>query len=175
MGCRPYFVADRLEALVAEGDSRSSSRVREHGSYRLVWQLNVAIQTPWSRCLYLHVVWTNRIVHIQRVARFWLDLPLRFRLCLYLNVQQIHRYSRSQVRNVCRFPEHSHGTFVLSWQVALFCELDLGSVGLVGSFLLVEQFLNPIPSSNYLSRKSSEAAEVTHVLFRIWFLQFPSW
>ena len=30
MGCRHYFVADRLEALVDEGDSRSSSRVREH-------------------------------------------------------------------------------------------------------------------------------------------------
>ena len=46
MGCRHYFVVDRLEALVDEGDSRSSSRVREHGSFRLVSQLQVAIQTP---------------------------------------------------------------------------------------------------------------------------------
>ena len=46
MGCRHYFVADRLEVLVDEGDSRSSSRVREHGSFRLVSQLHVAIQTP---------------------------------------------------------------------------------------------------------------------------------
>ena len=111
------------------------------------------------------------------VAPFWLDLRLRFCLCLclYLNVQQTNWYSRSQVRNVCRFPEHSNGTFVLSLQVALFCELDLGLVGLVGSVLLVEQLLNPIPSSNYLSKKFSEAAEVIHVLFRLWFLQFPSW
>ena len=158
MGCRPYFVADRLEALVDEGDSRSSSPVREHGSFRIVSQLHVAIQTPWSRCLYLHVVWTNRIVHIQRVARFWLDLRLRsrLRLCLYLNVQT-HWYFRSQVRNVCRFPEHSNGTFVLSWQVALFCELDLGLVGLVGSFLIVEhlwtQFLHPIISQGNLRKR----------------------
>ena len=46
MGCRHYFVADRLEELLDEDDSRSSSRVREHGSFRLVSQLHVAIQTP---------------------------------------------------------------------------------------------------------------------------------
>ena len=54
-------------------------------------------------------------------------------VCLYLNVQQTNWYSRSQVRNVCRFPEHSNGTFVLSQRVALFCELDLGLVGLLGN------------------------------------------
>ena len=44
-------------------------------------------------------------------------------------------------------------------------DLDLGLVGLVGNFLLVEQLLllvveqllNPIPSSNHVSRKSLEA------------------
>ena len=66
-----------------------------------------------------------------------------------------------------RFPEHSNGTFVVSQQVALFCELDYGLVGLVGSLLIVEQLLNPIPSSNHFSRKSSEADEVIHILFRI--------
>ena len=45
MGRRHYFVADRLEELVDEDDSRSSSRVREHGNFRLVSQLHVAIQT----------------------------------------------------------------------------------------------------------------------------------
>ena len=52
-------------------------------------------------------------------------------------------------------------------------DLDLGLVGLVGNFLLVEQLLllvveqllNPIPSSNQVSRKSLEEAEVTHILF----------
>ena len=51
MGCRHHFVADRLEDLVDEGDCRSSSRVREHENFRLVSQLHVAIQRPWSRCL----------------------------------------------------------------------------------------------------------------------------
>ena len=41
-GCRRYFVANRLEVLVDEGDSLSSSRVREHGNFLLVhncmWQ-----------------------------------------------------------------------------------------------------------------------------------------
>ena len=84
MGCRHYFVPDRLKALVDEGDSRSSSRVREHGSFRLVSQLHVAIQTLWSRRLFPHVVWTNRwIVHFQRVAPFYHDLRLRFRLRLW--------------------------------------------------------------------------------------------
>ena len=46
MGCRHYFVVDRLEELVDEGDSRSSLGVRENGSFRLVSQLHVAIQTP---------------------------------------------------------------------------------------------------------------------------------
>ena len=45
MGCRGYFAANRLEVLLDEDDSRSSSRVREHGSFLLVSQLHVAIQT----------------------------------------------------------------------------------------------------------------------------------
>ena len=49
-----------------------------------------------------------------------------------------------------RFPEHSNGTFVLSQRVAPFYKLDEGLVGLVGCLLLVEQLLNPIPSSNHL-------------------------
>ena len=39
MGCKRYFVANQLEVLVDEDDSRSSSRVREHGSFLLVSQL----------------------------------------------------------------------------------------------------------------------------------------
>ena len=45
MGCRRYFVANQLEVLVDEDDSRSSSRVREHDSFLLVSHLHVAIQT----------------------------------------------------------------------------------------------------------------------------------
>ena len=38
MGCRHYFVVDRFEDLVDEGDSRSSSRAHEHENFRLVSQ-----------------------------------------------------------------------------------------------------------------------------------------
>ena len=69
MGCRRYFVANRLEELVDAGDSRSSSRVREHESFLLVSQLHVVIQTLWSQCLFPHAVWTNRwIVHFQQIS-----------------------------------------------------------------------------------------------------------
>ena len=40
------------------------------------------------------------------------------------------------------------------------------------TFLVVKQLLNPIPSSSHVSRKSLEEAEVTHILFRIWLLNF---
>ena len=70
-----------------------------------------------------------------------------------------------------RFSEN--GTLPLSKQrVSPFNhDLDLGLVGLVGSSLVVEQLLNPIPSSNHVSEKSLEDAEVTHVLIRIRLLQ----
>ena len=41
MGCRHYIVVDRLEDLVDECDSRSSSRAHEHENFRLVSQLHV--------------------------------------------------------------------------------------------------------------------------------------
>ena len=66
-----------------------------------------------------------------------------------------------------RFPEHSNGTFVLSQRVFPFYELDYGFFVLVVCLLLVKQLLNPIPSSNHVSRKSSEAVEVIHTRFLI--------
>ena len=50
MGCRHYFVADRLEALVDEGNSRSSSRVREHGSFGIVHFQRVFVAV--IRCIF---------------------------------------------------------------------------------------------------------------------------
>ena len=72
-----------------------------------------------------------------------------------------------------RFPEN--GALFLSKQRVSPFYHDLGLVGLVGNFLLVEQLLllvveqllNPIPSSNHVSRKSLEEAEVTYTLSRI--------
>ena len=77
---------------------------------------------------------------------------------LDLNVQQANWYPRSQVRNVYRFPEHSNGTYVVSQQVALFFELDLGfgRVGWLSSAHYLQQLLNPILSSYYLEKKSLE-------------------
>ena len=78
----------RLEVLHDEDDSRSSSRVREHGSFLLVSQLHVAIQTLWSQCLCPRAVWTNRwIVHFQPISPFLLDLRPRFRLRLCLDLK----------------------------------------------------------------------------------------
>ena len=139
MGCRHYFVANRLEMLVDEGDSRSSSRVHEHGSFLLVSQLHVAIQTPWSRCLFPSAVWAHRwIVHFQRISPFLHDLRLRFRLrlCLDLSVQQ---------------------TLAHNWkQVSLFSQLVFWSlVGFVGSLHYLQQLLNPINFIIQLSVKEN--------------------
>ena len=49
MGCRHYFVVDRLEDLFDEGGSRSSWRAHENESFQLVSQLHVAIRMFWSR------------------------------------------------------------------------------------------------------------------------------
>ena len=172
MGCTRYFVADRFEDLVDEGNSRSSSRAHEHENiqfHNCMWQsrhpevdvylfeLGRPVSTNGSHrsisiCIYVFVC-----------------------LCLSLNVQQTNWYSRKRKRNVYRFPEHSNGTFVLSQLVSPFFKVDLGLVGLVECLLFVEQLLNPIPSSKYFSRKFSETVEVTHILFRFWFLQVPSW
>ena len=89
MGCRRYFVANRLEVHLDEDDSRSSSWVREHGSFLIVSQLHVTIQRLWSQCLCPRAVWKNRrIVYFKRVSPFLHDLRLRFRLrlCLDLSV-----------------------------------------------------------------------------------------
>ena len=65
----------------------------------------------------------------------------------------------------------------------VYHDLRLDLVGLIVNFetaaqlvlLLAEQLLNPIPSSNHVSRKSLEEDEVTHIyFFRISLLQFPS-
>ena len=65
--------------------------------------------------------------------------------------------------------------FVSKQRGSPFCrDLDLSFVGLVGNLLLVEQLLNPIPTTNHVSKKSLEEVEVTHFLPRIWLLQFPS-
>ena len=50
MGCRRDFAASQLEVLLDEDDSRSSSRVREHGSFLLVSQLHV-VNVYSSRCV----------------------------------------------------------------------------------------------------------------------------
>ena len=165
MGCRRYFVWNRLEVLVDENDFRSSSRGREHGSFLLVSQLHVAIQTLWSQCVFPRVVWANRwIVHFQRVSPFLHDLRLlfRLRLCLDLNVQHtlahnwkqvsltlsLHWCFLNQVRHVCRFPEHSIPMVDLSQHVSLsynwILGFWLGLFGVITSRNIRTQFFDPI-------------------------------
>ena len=73
MGCRYYFVVDRLEDLVDEGGSRSASRVHEHDSSQLVSEQNVAILKFWSRCQPRSTS-NALIVCTQRVSPFHRDL-----------------------------------------------------------------------------------------------------
>ena len=79
-------------------------------------------------------------------------------------------------KNVFRSPEKGMLFFEGKQRVSPFYhDLGLDLVGLIGNFwiveqllpLVVEQLLNPIPSSNHVLRKSSEAVEVIHILFRI--------
>ena len=92
----------------------------------------------------------------------------------HLDVQQTNWYSRSHEKNVCRFPEHSNGTFVLSQRVSPFYNWIRVWLGWLVVFCLSRNFWTLIPSSNHLSKKSSEAVEVIHIIFRKWFLQFQS-
>ena len=126
MGRRRYFAAHRLEMLLDEDDSRSSSRVREHGRFLLVSQLHVAIQTLWSQCLSHRSEWTNRLVVHSHFSPCLFDLRLRFRLrlslCLLVQRTQAHnsgwmvvhpqvspflssRCLRDQTRHLFRTPE----------------------------------------------------------------------
>ena len=56
MGCKHYFVVDRVEELVDEGGSRSSSRAHEHESFQLcgnpdiLKSMSTSLHTERSDC-----------------------------------------------------------------------------------------------------------------------------
>ena len=134
MGCRHYFVVDRLEDLVDEVGSRSSWRAHEHEIFQLVSQLNVAIQIFWSRCPPHWTLRTNRLVVLsQRVSPFYRDLHLH-----------LNRRSCSHERNVHRFPDYSNGTCFQQQRVSHFNhDLDLGLAFCLSSNFWT-QLLHPI-------------------------------
>ena len=94
-----------------------------------------------------------------------------------VNVVLLHFYGSHRscliFFNFCR---HQHATFCgIHLRVSPFLIIGfLVLVGFVGCLCCFQRLLNPIPSSNHFSRKSSEAVEVIQKLFRSWFLQFPS-
>ena len=92
MGCRRYFAASRLEVLLDEDDSRSSSRVREHGSFLLLSQLHVAIQTLWSQCLFPRVVWTNGMVVHSQVSPVLVWSASTFSSPVFVFIYTSHRH-----------------------------------------------------------------------------------
>ena len=119
MCCRHYFVAYRIEDLVDECDSRSSSGVREHGNFSACFTTSggnpdtLKSMSIFSRCVNKSIdcsLPTGR----SRSNSICVYVFVRLRLCVYLNVQQTNWYFSSQVRNVCRFPQNLNGTFVLS-------------------------------------------------------------
>ena len=83
LGC--YFVASRLEVLLDEDDSRSSSRASERGS--CMWQSRHSEVNVYFIELSEQTGWLSTLTSL---SPFLLDLRLRFRLrvCLYLHVQQ---------------------------------------------------------------------------------------
>ena len=175
MGCRRYFVANRLEVLVDEDDSRSSSRVREHGSLLFVSQLHVAIQTLWSQCLFPRAVW----ILIWSASTFssaslsWskrsTDTGTQLLTSLPVLTLVLSQSNKTRLSISCALePDCSAKTSLPVLTIGFL-------VGIVGSLYHLQQLLNPIISSNFLERKSSEEVEVTHILSRVWFLQFPSW
>ena len=105
---------------------------------------------------------------------------------LFVSLQRVSPFYRdSQLlheRNVFRSPENGTFFFHLTRSFGRFQQrvapfyhdLDLELVSLIGNFwivaqlvhLVVEQLLNPIPTSNHVSRRSLEEAEVTHILSR---------
>ena len=69
-----------------------------------------------------------------------------------------HWCFRSQVRNFRRFPENFVVFGWVCWELS-----PCSATSEPNSFIQLSK------------RKSSEAVGVTHILSRIWFLQFPSW
>ena len=78
-------------------------------------------------------------------------------------------------RDQTRYPSRSPLLTLVHLRVSPFFIIGfLVLVGFVGCLCCFQRLLNPILSSNNLDRNSSVVVEVTHILSRIWFLQFPS-
>ena len=173
MVCRRYFAANRLEVLLDEDDSRSSSRARGRGSSSLVSQLHVAIQTLWSQCLFPRAERTNRLVVHSQVSPFLFDLRLRFRLrlCLFLHVQQTlahnsgwttvleflvpsrpNKTSFSDLLSKRTWWLLTHGS-LRSWKLGFWFWLDLLGVSTISSNFWI-QFFHPIIFKGNLWRRS---------------------
>ena len=91
-----------------------------------------------------------------------------------VNVNLVQHWLLVTLRVTCVTANNGLSSSLMIW---VWIWLDwLGTFQIVEQLvhLVVEQLLNPILSSNHVSRRSLEEAEVTHILFRIWLLQFPS-
>ena len=121
MGCKHYFVVDRVEDLVDEWFSifSTSSRTREFSAC-----FTTACGNPDT----LKSMSTSLNVEDEPMGcPITTGLPVLYDLHLHLKWR-----SCSHERNVYRFLEHSNGTFVLSQRVSAFYhDLDLGLVKLV--------------------------------------------
>ena len=130
--------------------------------HNCMWQSrNSEVNVYFSRA-----VWTNMLVIHSQVSPFLLDLRLRFRLCLCLYLRHttlaewwsIHRSLRSWV---CAFAakqdifsdllSKQNQMVAHSSQVSPFLIIGfLMLVGFVVSFHYLQQFVNPLLSSNCL-------------------------
>ena len=148
------------------------------GSSLHVSQLQVAIQTLWSQCLFHRADWTNRLVVHSQISLFLFDLHLRFRLRLVFiytfnrhwhttlaEWRCIHRSYRSWV---CAFAAKQdifsdllskQTRWLLAykshrpWQKGFWFWLDLLGVFTTSSNIWI-QFLHPVICKGSLCRRS---------------------
>ena len=134
MGCRHYFVVDRLEEIVGEGGSRSSWPFHEHDNFQLVSQQNVAIRVFWSQCpprltLIARDLARDLCHGRQRVFPFYHDLLHLQRWSSYCHEMNVF------VRHLARDLRHG------KQRVSPFChDLVLDLVGSIGTFGLLYNF-----------------------------------
>ena len=150
MGCRRYSAASGLEVLLDEDDFRSFLT----RSWTRKWSASftTACDNPGTLKSMSSSSTLVDSCHL-RVSPFLFDLLLQFLKASTRNFVWILIHLRV-------FPFLIIGFLVL--------------VGFVGYLCCFQRLLNPILSSNYLWRKSSEVVEVTHILSLKGFLQIPS-
>ena len=126
MGCTHYFVVDRLEDLVDEGDSRSPSRIhaRIFGLFHnCMWQSR-------HPKIDVHLFELEGPVSTNGSPSFYLDLHLRLCLCLCLSL-----YVRQTNCSILAIKGETCIDFLSTRTGRLFCHRSLRSMNWIRVWL----------------------------------------